>query len=52
MGKNEIAWTKFIRDSDILGHIYSPGYVYISADDLKTITLREPWLLAKQDTLK
>ena len=51
MSKNNVAWAKYIKEKNILKHLYSPGYVYITADELKIITHREPRLLAKQDTL-
>lgn len=51
MSKNDDAWGKFIKERNILASIYSPGYAYISAEELKIIGGREPRLLAKQDTL-
>jgi len=51
MSKNDIAWSRFIREKNILKEIYHPGFVYITADDLKAIGIREPRLMAKQDTL-
>ncbi len=51
MSKNDTAWGHFIREKKVLEQLYSPGYLYISADELKDITHREPRLLAKQDSL-
>jgi hypothetical protein len=30
MSKNNVAWAKYIKEKNILKHLYSPGYVYIT----------------------
>ena len=51
MLKNDLAWNRVIKEGDYLKKIYSPGYLYINADELKAIGQREPRLMAKHDTL-
>lgn len=51
MTKNNVAWNRFIREKGVLESMYSPGFQYVSAQELNEITGREPRLLAKQDSL-
>ena len=51
MSKNDVAWQRFFEQTDILQRIQSRGFAYVTADELKQVTQREPRLMAKQDTL-
>ncbi len=51
MTQNDEAWGKIFERLPLLPEIEQHGFVYVSADDIKTASdMREPRLLAKQDT--
>ena len=51
MTQNDEAWGKIFERLHLLPEIEHHGFVYVSADDIKTASdKREPRLLAKQDT--
>lgn len=51
MTQNDEAWGKIFERLPLLPEIEKTGFVYVSADDIKTASdKREPRLLAKQDT--